>query len=163
MSPAATQAPPERASDRRLAELILDLMPLMGRFMTEALREQDAPSLERMRLITRVANGPIRAGELAQSCLLSAATVSQLVESLVQDGYLRREEDPTDRRAVVIDLTESGTREYHRVRAALGRRIVQRLSELTAERRARLALAFTDLHDVFAAPATSKEAQRHVR
>ena len=163
MSPTATQAPPERTSDGRLAERILDLLPLMGHFMTETLREQDAPSLERMRLITRVANGPIRAGELAHSCLLSAATVSQLVESLVQDGHLRRAVDPTDRRAVVIDLTESGTREYQRVRAALGRRIVQRLSGLTPERRTRLALAFTDLHDVFAVPAPAKEAPRHVR
>jgi len=163
VSPTASPTAPERGSARRLAELILDLLPLIGRFTTETLREQEAPSPERMRLISRIASGPIRAGELAHSCLLSPATVSELVESLVQDGHLRRDSDPSDRRAVVIELTDSGAREYQRVRAVLARRVVQRLSSLSPDQRARLAAAFTDLREIFTGPAMTKEAPRNVR
>jgi len=36
------------------------------------------------------------------------AAASQLVDKLVQSGYLKREEDPSDRRAKLLNLTDEG-------------------------------------------------------
>ena len=39
---------------------------------------------------------------------ITAAAASQLVDKLVQAGYIERDEDPNDRRAKLLRLTESG-------------------------------------------------------
>ena len=46
--------------------------------------------------------------ELAESMKLAPATVSELVESLVRKNFLQRIQNPDDRRAVQITLTEYG-------------------------------------------------------
>ena len=46
--------------------------------------------------------------ELAEAMKLAPATVSELVESLVRKNFLQRVQNPDDRRAVQITLTEYG-------------------------------------------------------
>ncbi|GAC1456768.1 MAG: hypothetical protein NVS1B1_08150 [Candidatus Limnocylindrales bacterium] len=153
----------EKAGADPLGDLIISLLPLLGRFTTQTLREQAGPSPERIRLLRQLDRGPIRAGELAQSCLLSPATVSELTDSLVRDGHIHRDADPTDRRAVVLGITPSGASELSRIQAALTTRIVERLEHLTPDQRSRLTAALTDLHTAFTDLPASKEASRHGR
>ena len=46
--------------------------------------------------------------ELAEAMKLAPATVSELVESLVRKNFLQRVQNPDDRRAVQITLTDYG-------------------------------------------------------
>jgi len=46
--------------------------------------------------------------ELAEAMKLASATVSELVESLVKKDFLQRVQNPEDRRAVQITLTNHG-------------------------------------------------------
>ena len=46
--------------------------------------------------------------EISERFSISAAAASQLVDKLVQSGYMAREEDPHDRRAKLLNLTEKG-------------------------------------------------------
>lgn len=46
--------------------------------------------------------------ELAEAMKLAPATVSELVESLVKKNFLQRIQNPEDRRAVQITLTDHG-------------------------------------------------------
>lgn len=163
MSSTPTPATLDRMSNDQLGELVSSLLPLLGRFTSQTLREQDGPSPERVRLLRQLDHGPVRAGELAHSCLLSPATVSELAESLVREGHIHRDADPSDRRVVVLGLTASGSRELARVQQALSDRIVGRLEHLSPEQRSRLTAALVDLHAAFTDPPTSKEASRHVR
>jgi len=50
--------------------------------------------------------GPISAGQLAILTGLTSGAVTSLIDRLEQQGYLRREPDPNDRRRVVLTLTE---------------------------------------------------------
>jgi DNA-binding MarR family transcriptional regulator len=52
--------------------------------------------------------GGIRLTELAERAQLSLAATSELVNDLVEMGYLRRRPDPSDGRAKLIDLTTRG-------------------------------------------------------
>ena len=59
--------------------------------------------------------------EVSERFDISAAAASQLVEKLVQAGYLERAEDPTDRRAKLLtlslkgkELIQQGTEERYR-------------------------------------------------
>lgn len=52
--------------------------------------------------------GPLPAGELAAAGGVSPATVSQLVDRLVEDGYVERVRSDADRRVVLVTLTRLG-------------------------------------------------------
>ena len=50
----------------------------------------------------------INSPELAKNMGLSPSRISRVIENLVVDGYLDRNVDKTDRRAITLCLTESG-------------------------------------------------------
>ena len=53
-------------------------------------------------------HGPIRASELAAAMAADPSTTSRHVAALVEDGLIRREPDPADRRAALLELTDAG-------------------------------------------------------
>ena len=46
--------------------------------------------------------------EISERFDISAAAASQLAEKLVQSGLIKRDEDPSDRRAKLLNLTDKG-------------------------------------------------------
>ena len=46
--------------------------------------------------------------EISERFEVTAAAASQLVDKLVQSGFIKREEDPHDRRAKLLNLTDKG-------------------------------------------------------
>ena len=72
---------------------------------------------------------------------VTPAAASQLVDKLVQSGYIQREEDPNDRRAKLLNLTDKG-REVIRQGIDERYRWVDELTEkLTEDERARISEA----------------------
>lgn len=53
-------------------------------------------------------NGPTAVGELAHSAGLSAASVSQMVDRLSDQGHVERVRSEEDRRIVKVELSEQG-------------------------------------------------------
>ncbi len=53
-------------------------------------------------------HGPSSVNELAEHLGISVPAVSQLLDNLVNSGLILRTEDPTDRRAKLIALTDKG-------------------------------------------------------
>ena len=54
--------------------------------------------------------GPCGMSEISERFDVSAAAASQLVDKLVQAGYIDRTEDPTDRRAKLLKLSTNGAK-----------------------------------------------------
>jgi DNA-binding MarR family transcriptional regulator len=50
----------------------------------------------------------LRVNELAREVVLSPTAMSRFVDRLERDGYVRREADPGDRRALQITITDAG-------------------------------------------------------
>jgi DNA-binding MarR family transcriptional regulator len=55
-------------------------------------------------------SGPRQTGELAKLLFLTAPTVSSVVNTLEDRGWVRRERRPDDRRRVTVQLTPAGDR-----------------------------------------------------
>ncbi|MFO7172179.1 MAG: MarR family transcriptional regulator [Bacillota bacterium] len=53
-------------------------------------------------------SGPITLADLVRRLNLDKGWVSRAVESMVQQGLLRKEPSPTDRRAVIVSMTDAG-------------------------------------------------------
>ncbi|MEK3766987.1 MarR family transcriptional regulator [Paenibacillus sp. FSL R5-0887] len=52
--------------------------------------------------------GPTSASVLAESTAMDRSSVSRLIKQLENLGYVRREDSPNDRRAILLTLTELG-------------------------------------------------------
>ena len=73
----------------------------------------DGPAMtatQRLALFDLVDSGPLRLNDLAQRMGTSAPTASRAVDALDELGLVERHPDPTDRRAITIELTDNGRR-----------------------------------------------------
>jgi DNA-binding MarR family transcriptional regulator len=154
----APERPASRAAtteDARLAGMLLSLLPRIGKIAGQVAHERGAMTLERARILWQLVESPRRSGEIAQRCALAPASVSELVDSLERDGFVRRSEDRNDRRVVVVEITARGRREIERVGELMTAPVARIIAGLSAEKRSRLAAALADLQEAFAAPKES--------
>lgn len=93
-------------------------------------------SIARMRLLSYLhEGGPQRIKQLAWTDQVSQPSVTNMVDSLEKLGWVTRRTDPTDARAVLVEITEAGRSqlmERRRVRAAY---ISDRLRAMPARQR----------------------------
>src|SRR5689334_11499326 len=59
-------------------------------------------------LETLVEHGPLRQGALAERLFLDKSTTSRVVSALLKKGYVEQLDDPTDKRAVLLQATRAG-------------------------------------------------------
>jgi DNA-binding MarR family transcriptional regulator len=158
----APERPISRApstEDVRVAGMLLSVLPRIGKIAAQVAHERGAITLERARILWQLLEAPRRSGELAQRCGLTPASVSELVDSLARDGFVRRSEDPTDRRVVVVEITARGRREIERVGELMRAPVAKIIASLSSEKRVRLAAALSDLQEALAAPKESTHAR----
>ena len=164
MNMAAT-SPPKTPSqtDARVARQLLGFFPWIGQLWHAAAREGGGGSIGRYKTFGILqGRGPIRAGELASLCGTTPSAMSEVIEGLVLDGHVRRVDDPTDRRAVIVELTEKGEAELRRVGDLMTAELTKRLDRLTSEQKTRVRTAIADLSDILITPSAQKET-RNVR
>lgn len=68
---------------------------------------------------TLVKRGRLRLQALAEEMFLDKSTTSRVVDTLERKGYVSRVEDSEDRRAVQVEVTESGHELYQKIRTDL--------------------------------------------
>lgn len=79
--------------------------------------------------------------EISERFEVTPAAASQLVDKLVQNGFIVREEDPNDRRAKLLDLTDKGRELLERGFQERYRWADQLAGRLTAEERVQVSEA----------------------
>lgn len=84
-------------------------------------------------LATLVNCGQMRLGDLAAKESVAAATMSRIVASLVEMGYVRRDPDPVDRRAWLATATEEGARMVSGVRSTRMQELHKRVDRMAPE------------------------------
>ncbi|MBM3179978.1 MAG: MarR family transcriptional regulator [Chloroflexi bacterium] len=82
--------------------------------------------------------GPCGMSEISERFDVSAAAASQLVDKLVQAGYLARAEDPADRRARLLALSDKGKELINQGAEERHRWMDELASKISTEERARV-------------------------
>ena len=77
-----------------------------------------------------VFGGPISLNDLARAEQVKPPTMSRIVDALVEEGYVKREVNDKDRRAVTITATGKGTRIMHEGRSRRERLLMNMLKSL---------------------------------
>ena len=100
---------------RKVRDPSVRVLDALGRVVRHLTRLSGGPdqgpaltSTQRLALIELVEDGPMRLNDLARRMGTSAPTASRAVDTLAEAGLVARLTDPSDRRALRIELTAEG-------------------------------------------------------
>src|SRR3990172_3000664 len=135
--------------DRLLARQLLSLLPLVMRTMAADMRRQGcALPPTHFALPAMLARRPRTMGELAERMGVSAPTMSNLIATLAERGWVTRRQDPDDRRVTFIELTAFGQRSLQRHQVRAEQRVARLLAALPPAKRRDLLSGLTALREV---------------
>lgn len=89
----------------------------------EALRNDANIALVRYVPLRHLAMGPLRVQELASACGCKRSAMSRLVERMCNDGLVDKCAAESDRRGVVLHITDEGRKVEERARTAFDDRL----------------------------------------
>lgn len=96
-------------------------------------------SRPKLRLMVKLERGPVNISELAERLRISSPAVSQMIDKLSSDGYVRRESLAGDQRVVAAALTDLGRQVLALALVAFRDRVQEVLAPLTPEEFSQLA------------------------
>lgn len=105
-----------------------------------------SPSQSRaLRVLMR--HGDMRLSDLSEHLRIAARSTTEVVDSLESTGFVRRQPDPTDRRATLVEVTAEGRQIMVAIRDARREEADQMFARLSARDRADLARILRKLGD----------------
>ena len=120
-------------TDTDLTQLGEDMVVASTRLSRLATRNLNTLPHAAMRVLGRLDElGQARISELARADRCSQPTMSNLVQRLEEQGWVRRASDPADSRASLISLTDKGLAELRSARHQAGADLATRLGQLPA-------------------------------
>ena len=139
-----------------VADTFVRLMRSFGKARARILAaaEHDVEWSSHILLKYLAAEGPMRAGALAEVMQSDPSTVSRQVATLVKDGLLERRADPADGRASILVLTERAEAvliDHDRIRLEFFARLLDGWSPADVHRFAKLLDRFTAAHEASSA------------
>jgi DNA-binding MarR family transcriptional regulator len=114
------EAEPTPTASEVVMALIATSHRLQRVFNTRLSSQKGAVKLSgpRLRLLMAVEEvGRLRMGDVAEDLGITARTVTTLVDALEREGLLARLPDPTDRRATLLELTDTAQTQFEQVRS----------------------------------------------
>lgn len=99
-------------------------------------------------------HGPLTLGRLARIEQIAPPTTTRIVAKLEEDGLVRREPDPNDRRSSLVEATAEGRRRLDHGRRRRSAWLAERLATFDDERRADVAAALRVIEALAAEPGT---------
>lgn len=131
----------ETSLDPALAELANAVGTRIGRLARVLIRETIEVSRTTLSVLATLRERPRRITELASLEHVAQPTMTVLVSRLEQRGWVERQPDPTDRRAVQVAITEAGTKVLDELIAKRTKLLAERLGDLSEAERETLARA----------------------
>jgi DNA-binding MarR family transcriptional regulator len=131
----------ETSLDPALAELANAVGTRIGRLARVLIRETIEVSRTTLSVLATLRERPRRITELASLEHVAQPTMTVLVSRLEQRGWVERQPDPTDRRAVQVAITDAGTKVLDELIAKRTTLLAERLADLSEAERETLARA----------------------
>lgn len=137
---------------RPTPDAVLETIPLVMRVIRREFRSHRGPgfNVPEFRSLAFINRSPgASLSELAEHIGIEAPTASKLVETLVQRGLVRRQEDPRDRRRMSLTILPKGKKSIDEAIEHTRQFMVQRLAHLSDEERKTVLSAMALLKDAF--------------
>lgn len=135
---ASTRGGAPTTPSEEFLELLHDVLRSVRREASELLGHEMTPGQLRLLRTLDRCDRPRRLGELADVLDVAPRSVTSKVDQAEEDGWVRRVPDPADRRATLVELTESGRERLARLSDRRQEGARARLDVLTADEQAQL-------------------------
>lgn len=96
------------ADDESLSELFWRVGRVLRHSGRDALAQWSLTPSQARALDALTADGPVRLGQLAHRLRIAPRSATEVVDQLEEQALVRREPDPNDRRATIVELTDEG-------------------------------------------------------
>jgi|SRR5277367_5024646 len=100
---------PLKTRASQCAGAVMEMLPLLGRLVGRAMRQKANLSLPQLKVLFFISQNPgTSVSSAADDLCVTKASASDLIDRLVKRGFVRRVEDPQERRKVLLSLTIVG-------------------------------------------------------
>lgn len=144
---AEANLPPRQRVARATARTIPRIMGTISAGYRES---GDCIHPSQLRMLMMMHGGAVSPSELAEEMEVSLPTISKSLAGLERRGWIERTVDATDRRRVLLGITEQGHRQMHASFEIGISQLELALATATDEELARIESGLATLHDVFA-------------
>lgn len=131
---------------------LLSVLPLLNRIMAAELRHEpgDDTTMPQFRVLAYLSEGPITLSAIAKQRRVSLQSAGDLVQGLVERGWITRTPDPKDRRQWLLHLTDSGRAKYQQSQDRMLHRLTPLMENLSDTELNAVQVALAALHRVLA-------------
>ena len=132
------------------AQELLAVLPLFNRIMAVELRQEtgDDTTMPQFRVLSYLAEAPLTMSAIARLRHVSFQSAGELVQALVERGWVVRMPDPTDRRQSLLNLTDAGRAQYERAQQHMLERLASFMDQLDEDEKTTIQQALQSLHRV---------------
>jgi DNA-binding MarR family transcriptional regulator len=136
-------------ADLRLWLRLMTVHKLINNEVRRRLQANFAMSLPRFDLLAQLERhaAGIRMGELSKRLMVTTGNITQLTDQLERDGLVERVADPSNRRAILIRLTETGRTRFAVIARANEGWITELFSGLSPDEKRHLFTLFAKQKD----------------
>jgi DNA-binding MarR family transcriptional regulator len=129
---------------------LLSMLPLLNRIMIVELRHEagDETTMPQFRVLGYLYETPLTVSDVARRRRVSFQSAGELVQGLVERGWITRIPDPNDRRQSLLHLTDTGKQQYERAQGQMLERLSDLLDKLPDEDQAVIRRAMSLLQSV---------------
>jgi len=137
----------DSADDESLSEVFWEVARQLRETSQETLAPWDITPAHLRALRTLKRHGTMRLSELSDHLHIAPRSTTEVVDALESRGLVRRQADPGDRRATLVEVTEQGVSVLDAIRAARGTEAERVFGRLSPADRADLARILGKLRD----------------
>lgn len=132
------------------AQQLLAILPLLNRTMAVELRQEagEDTTMPQFRVLSYLAEAPLTMSAIARKRRVSFQSAGELVQSLVERGWVVRMPDPADRRQSLLHLTDEGLTHYERAQRQMLARLTHFMDQLAEDEKTTVQQALLSLHRV---------------
>ncbi|MEP7289301.1 MAG: MarR family transcriptional regulator [Chloroflexota bacterium] len=129
---------------------LMAVLPLLNRIVAAELRQEagEDTTMPQFRVLSLLLEAPITVSAIAKKRRVSLQSAGELVQTLVERGWIERVPDLNDRRQFVLHLTEVGQAQHQKAQDRMLLRLVPFLEKLSEAEMAAVQVALPALHRV---------------
>lgn len=143
------------ATSQDCARVVLEAVPHLMRVIRQQVRAQSTPDLTipQFRALAFIGrNDDPMLADVATFLGLTPPAASKIMDALVANNFVSREEGSGDRRRIALRLTPSGRKKFNRMVEEAEAYLADRIENLAPDTRADLVRGLQALHDLFEDP-----------
>ena len=132
------------------AQELLSVLPFLNRTISADWRQEagEQTTMIQFRVLSYLALGPLTLSALAKKRRVSLQSAGELVQALVERGWIVRTPDPADRRQSLLELTPEGRARYEHADERMINHLAPLLARLTAHEMQAIQVALSALRRV---------------